>query len=99
MFNGIVGATRQPRKSDTKQYEECPPVNGESEQRVPKKAVGRLERRIVSSKHMEMDGLPHIGALMIERAVMRLMSNYTKFMVPALQLDGLYRESILNSTS
>jgi hypothetical protein len=99
MFNGIVGATGQPRESETQQYEECPPVNGESEQRESKEAVGRLERRTVSSKHMGMDGLFYTGALMVERVVMKLMSDYTKFMVLALQLDDVNRKFILNSTS
>ena len=95
MFNGIVGATRQPRERETQQYEECPSVNGEFEQRESKEVVGRLERGIVSSKHMGMDGLFYTGALMVERAVMKLMSDYTKFMVLALQLDDVYRTSIL----
>ena len=46
--------------------------------------VGRLERGIVSSIHMEMDGLRHIVAMMVERAVMKLMFDDTKFMVLAL---------------
>ncbi len=95
MFNGIVGATCQPRENETKQYEECPPVNGESEQRESKEAVGRLERVIVSSTHMEMDGLRYRVGMMVERALMNILSDYTKFMVLALQLDDVYRESIL----
>ncbi len=99
MFYDIVRATRQPGEGKTKQYEECPLVKEESEQRESKEAVGRLERGIVSSKHMGVNGSTHTGALMVERAVMKLKSDYTKFMVLALQLDGLYRESILEFTS
>ncbi len=94
MFNGFVRATRQPRESQAKQYEECPPVNGESEQRESKEAVGRLERGIVSSKHMGVNGLPYTGALKVERAVMKLMSDYTKFMLLALQRYDVNREII-----
>jgi hypothetical protein len=48
---------------------------------------------------MGIDGLFYTGALMVERAVMKFMSDYTKFMVLTLQLDGLYRESVLYSSS
>jgi hypothetical protein len=54
---------------------------------------------IIWFEHMGIDGLFYTGALMVERAVMKFMSDYTKFMVLTLQLDGLYRESVLYSSS
>ncbi|MDR4459921.1 MAG: hypothetical protein MRJ67_05285 [Nitrospirales bacterium] len=53
----------------------------------------------MSSTHMELDGLRHILAMMVERAVMKLMLDDTKFMVLTLQPNGLYRESILGFAS
>lgn len=59
-------------------------MNGESEQRESKEAVDRLDRVIVSFIHMEMNRLRHIVAMMVERAVMKLMLDDTKIMVLAL---------------
>jgi hypothetical protein len=79
MINGIVGATRQPGGCETKEEEERPHANRESERTDSREAPGGSEREIVLSEHMAMDSFPHRGAPKVKRAVMKLMSDYTEF--------------------
>ena len=89
MIKDIVGATRQPGERETKEEEEYPQANRESERTDSREAPGGSEREIVLSEHMAMEGFSHRGSPKVKRAVMRLNLDPSQFMVLALQIDDV----------